>query len=362
MSRAARQGFTLLELLVAAVLTSVLMAGVWSMMSTYGRLFEKGQAKVEQSQLVRALVEQFSDDLRSAIPDTATGLPGASSSMRRFGLFGTSRSLQVDVLQVVPSQVTGMRAGGESNSLANRPSSTPSLQVPELHTIQYWVATATGEGPAAGTLQGLVRRELDWETPVAGKSEDVSLSLGATAEEGDPTAAAFPEVNPQDPSILSVPEVTNVAFRYYDGKGWSSQWNSLEKKSLPVAVEVVLTVKKPEEKVRTKAAARTEEQELSDPLLDEMGLEQGPTESHRFLVCLPATALEPSRPESSEDPLSWLMEPEWTPPALEETPPPVVEPPPPPLLTPKDLELPEEKPKREPTDLLFPDQWMRRGR
>ena len=69
LARRSRHGFTLLEVLLAALLAVTLMAGLWSLFHVYTRLFETGQAKIEQSQLVRALIQQLSDDLHSAIQD-----------------------------------------------------------------------------------------------------------------------------------------------------------------------------------------------------------------------------------------------------------------------------------------------------
>ena len=68
-------GFTLLEMLIALVLTSLLMAGLWTLFATYERLFARGQTVVEEAQLARTLLEQISNDLKSAIPDHAAGSP-----------------------------------------------------------------------------------------------------------------------------------------------------------------------------------------------------------------------------------------------------------------------------------------------
>jgi prepilin-type N-terminal cleavage/methylation domain-containing protein len=64
---AARAGFTLLELLLTSLLSAVLLAGLWALFSTYMQLFETGQTKTEQSQLIRALAQQVADDLRSVV-------------------------------------------------------------------------------------------------------------------------------------------------------------------------------------------------------------------------------------------------------------------------------------------------------
>src|SRR4051812_15526916 len=61
-------GFTLLEVLLTAILSATLMAGLWSLFGTYLRLFDTGQARVERSSLLRALDSQFTIDLQSVVP------------------------------------------------------------------------------------------------------------------------------------------------------------------------------------------------------------------------------------------------------------------------------------------------------
>lgn len=385
-------GFTLLEVLLAAALAVVLLAGLWSLLSTYERLFSKGQAKVEQAQLVRVLFDQLSEDLRSAIPDTATALPGASSSVRRFGLFGTERSLQVDVLQVAASQV--IAAAAEAEGPAWKPPRP--LQVPELRTVQYWLEGAADSGFAEGAVrQGLVRRELDWETPVAesvpgappspptaedaetGAEKDPTLAVPA-----DPTGVAPFRAEPSGPALLRVPEVAGLEFRYYDGSGWSGQWNSLQRKSLPVAVEIVLRFNAgdaPSPRQPGGPGSLSEEDAMALLLGEETAARlAGP--SYRLLVFLPSTGLAHAPKDAAAEMLEMLAIPE-VPPA-DQAPPPLLEPPPLPVFVPPPVFEPPPVPESEPPMFepppapgrragelgrplapgSLPDEWMRRGR
>ena len=363
---AQRGGFTLLELVVAAALSVVLVAGVWSLLSTYERLFTQGQTRVEQSQLLRALAEQISFDLRSAIPDTATGMPGAGGSVRRFGLFGTARSIQLDVLQLTPAQ--GIATDGELAEPASR--FDHPIQAPELRTVQYWLEEARpGEADRTTALSGLIRRELDWETPVEGKGPGPAAT-GQSAERLSPAGRRRPSIalssepmpaegltaDPEDPSVLQVPEVVGLEFRYFDGTSWSSQWSSLQRKSLPAAIEVILKLARPEDPGRRPVSRRQQEEELTALLTGEEPSGRRSGVRHRLLVWLPSTALARPAPRNVE---SWL--PAEAPAAT--VPPPVMvyvppEPPAPPVLFPSPLGA--GPPGSSPLDL--PDQWMRSGR
>ena len=114
--------------------------------------------------------------------------------------------------------------------------------------MQYLFATPAELPDAEGTaVTGLVRRELNWESsnPPTQNRDDwrrPATRRPSTRNSADPLDGAADDLDPSDDTLLRVPEVTGLEFRYYDGRGWSGQWNSLTQKSLPVAVEVNLTV------------------------------------------------------------------------------------------------------------------------
>jgi prepilin-type N-terminal cleavage/methylation domain-containing protein len=74
-------GFTLLEVLIAAVLTAVLLAGLWSLLGIYSGLYEKSQDQTGRAQLARSLQKLIADDLQSvlAIPVDRPRSPATDS-------------------------------------------------------------------------------------------------------------------------------------------------------------------------------------------------------------------------------------------------------------------------------------------
>jgi len=330
-----RAGFTLVELLVASLIGAVLMTGLWALLRTYERLFTGGEAKVERAQLVRTVLGQFAEDLQSAIADNASSPSGGSAAVRRFGLFGSAQALQVDVLQVLPAQ--GLY--GSLGSQRDRSGRARSPRVPELHTVQWRFETPEEKGRGGSAAwSGLVRRELDWDTPGAGGTGGGASRRGAASGpkgrmargSGDPESflrGRF-EVEQDDPSILWVPEVVDVDFRYFDGQGWSDQWNSLARKSLPMAVAVTV-------RIRTG--------ELTEKVPDTLSEAEAPTRAHRLLVCLPTTSL--ARRAEVEAPAA------AAPPVVVFRAPPLPSLPAPPA--------PSGPPRS--VNLALPDQWMRTG-
>ena len=242
-------GFTLVEMLLATALSIVLLLALWATFDIFTKLFEKGQARVERAQLCRALMEQISDDLRAAIQDPVGGSvaePHGPVPVRRFGLFGTASTLRFDVLQVTPEQANPVPVGHAS---AAESADVSRARVPELRTVYYeFRSPGVGnvERSGDGIPTGLVRREQDFETPI-GEDDELDLAgagLASSASGGAAeTADGLSEAEFQDPvdaSMVWVPEVVGVEFRYYDGNAWTSSWNSLQRKSLPAAVEVTL--------------------------------------------------------------------------------------------------------------------------
>jgi prepilin-type N-terminal cleavage/methylation domain-containing protein len=236
-----RRGFTLLELLLATALAAVLMMGIWSLLSMYNRLFTKGQGKAEQAQLVRALLQQLTDDLHAAIQDPVPGQPTRTRGpvpVRRFVLVGSQTELQFDVLQITPF-------GGSLTPTAESeyaPAKAP-LRSPELRTVYYRFGSAAElpDGQAAAQ-PGLSRRELDFETPYEEDGAGAGAAISPSGLALDDSAADLVVVDPNDDSVMLAPEVVDCRFRYFDGSAWTSQWNSLSRKSLPVAVEVTIQV------------------------------------------------------------------------------------------------------------------------
>ena len=105
-------GFTLLEVLLTAILSATLLAGLWSLFGTYLRLFESGQTRVERAQLARALTAQLSDDLHAVvIPRDSADASSATSATESADISGansTSDAFAVPMAQSFsPAAQTG---------------------------------------------------------------------------------------------------------------------------------------------------------------------------------------------------------------------------------------------------------------
>jgi prepilin-type N-terminal cleavage/methylation domain-containing protein len=303
--RPKRQGFTLVELLVATALLSLLAINIWMLLGTYRRLFESGSARADQSRLGRALLEQMSDDLGSAIQDTnfdtiadkkqektkPTGLLGrikarpeedVESNLYRFGLFGTANSIRLDIIKITPEQAFSLYEQDQASDDFKESLDEPLPEVAELQTIDYRFTPikkpdrdkkededadefsfedSNGE-QVYKPRPGLVRRELRFDRPTVttGSQDDDSENSSSVAE----TEMDEENFEPLTPADTWIPEVTDMQLSYYDGKSWGNNWDSIKRKSLPAAIRIAVTFESFDPEEHRRAERAQYEAELSD--------------------------------------------------------------------------------------------------
>ena len=265
-----RCAFTLIEVLIVMGLLVVIFSAIWGIVEMFSRSFVRGETRAERSQLVRSLSLLVTDDLACAIQDPLHPAREANASaVRRFGLSGTNTSIRIDVLQINPF----------------RPGSTTvqyGVQAPELKTVYYDFSLLSPDGG------GLTRRELDFETPTGlpNQQNGIGANMGdgyddtesrtvigsetrsladyggasltdrvATANTSRSRQQPMPMMSPEMQAAnaaaryaaneklqleMSATEVVGCWFRYYDGSQWRDNWNSLNQRGLPVAIEITL--------------------------------------------------------------------------------------------------------------------------
>ncbi|QDU44115.1 Pseudopilin GspJ [Symmachiella dynata] len=266
-----RSGFTLMEVLLVTILSAVLMVGLWNLFGTYIRLFESGPARTERAQLLRALKQQLSDDLRGAIqiaeiPDVSSNVmtfgtdatsseltpdgeteaaatissSSESSPLPRFGIVGTSQSLAIVTLQVPAVSPNDPSA---SDLQVDFTEPTTSL-APELRTVLYTFNEMREQSPLDhGPPPGLLRRDLDWQTALSDREFAAASEFGIA---DSPDVGSSEEIVIDD-SMMWVPEISELKIRYFGNGRWQTSWDSLQSKTLPSAVEIILELHDPED-------------------------------------------------------------------------------------------------------------------
>lgn len=254
-----RDGLSLLEVLLSLTLSIVLLAAIFSAMNQSWRLTASGREEMLRSQLARALLRKIALDVRAvtfvppppsdgetddtsstggATASTGSSSTGASTtsptastaasttstttsstteetepSATSIGIRGTATQIELHI----------SRARRDLNFATNVDGNTIETRTSDLQAVTYSLALA-GSGSTVGT--GLIRTEGD-------------RLIVQTVEENGGGAALTSK------SQVLAPEVSALAFRYFDGTAWYEVWDSSEAGYLPRAVEVSIAFTPP---------------------------------------------------------------------------------------------------------------------
>ena len=134
-------------------------------------------------------------------------------------LIGTSNSISLDVSRLPRmDQYNSVIASGESEI------QTPS----DIKTLTYFFSSANPRDEDGVQFTnvvpgGLYRRQID---------------RAVAAHAGDTGITSTPDEN----SDLVAGEVAEVRFRYFNGDGWQTEWDSEENEGFPTAIEITLVI------------------------------------------------------------------------------------------------------------------------
>jgi prepilin-type N-terminal cleavage/methylation domain-containing protein len=231
-----RTGFTLTEVLVALSLSLVVMGAIYSALGLHWKYSTAGRVDVERMQLVRAVALRIERDLRSTLfvapPATASSATNATGTGSTSGSTAGSSSSSSDTastelpgLYGSASQILihASRPAGDLNYTSLAMGASVSSRLSDTLSIAWFLAGGEGSLAASVAGPGLARMEGD---RMALKYADTSGDVGAMSGNTE----------------IVAPEVTRLAFRYFDGVDWTTEWDSTVMQGLPFAVEIEFTV------------------------------------------------------------------------------------------------------------------------
>lgn len=238
-------GFSLIEVLIALALTVLLLSAVYSAVGMHLRFQTAGRSRINQSQLMRAVIRKMDEDfgaivlfVEQADPEeqssgvenpeqlddvsdsalTVGGLESAGTPIT-FGVVGTSEFMHLCVSRPLrdlsyDSIYTESPSSGRSN---------------DLLTVTY------GVGPV--DLTRLVDPTFPkYGTPPTGQFANRPLTgFGRRAIDLYAFDAATDTLDEAD---VLAPEITEMTFAYFDGTAWLDSWDSRTIGGLPRAVRV----------------------------------------------------------------------------------------------------------------------------
>jgi prepilin-type N-terminal cleavage/methylation domain-containing protein len=271
MSRAShkpnRDGFTLLEVLLAMALAAIVLGAITMAIDFHLRVVERGRQQVEEAQLARALLRKIADDLRCAVlyqPMDATSLEALAGSTSGAtsgrGNAGTAQS--ADSATALTS-ASGSSSGSSSDFTGEPTSDEATLAesavwgaTPGLYGNHYELQVDVSRLPRIDQYEQLVvdldGRPGDLVSDVKtvayylGTSSDTAV-VGLMRRELDRAATSFAAqygglMELELHQKLLAPEVIAIEFNYFDGIDWYPEWDSSVLGGLPVAVEIAVAI------------------------------------------------------------------------------------------------------------------------
>jgi hypothetical protein len=251
--------YTLLEVILALALTTVLLGLIGMAMHIHLGVADKSRGQVEEARLARTLLQHIADDLRNSVPFTPTSSSGTSSG-------GTSTSLESDLsADSGTSALAGLSSGSGSSTSSDSGTVLPAgicgtaqclqmdttrrvrpigaakptadsdssmfMALSDVKTVTYSLGdpgtaspTESGNSSSAGQT-GLYRREVDR------RAYESAMQQGQT------------DILTQATSKLA-PEVVNLQFTYCDGTTTYDQWDSDTQGKLPAAIKVTIMLRR----------------------------------------------------------------------------------------------------------------------
>ena len=238
---APQRGFTLLEMLMAVGLTTLLMAALYSAMSIYYTTAVESYDEIERVQIARALLREIARDIQSCTFIEAAETEAASEDENvdstesvdaetalgsyTNGLFGTEKDLVLYISRPDPGQ----------NYVTAEQLIAPSDRSSDAIIIRYLLAETGGSG-LAGQFAGENEDIID--DPVKGLARMQGDLLGLS------NAISLGDIAMQSAATdMLAAEVAAVSFTYFDGVEELTEWDSTVQNAMPLAIVVKLTLR-----------------------------------------------------------------------------------------------------------------------
>ena len=283
--RRGRAAFTLIEVILAVGLSTLLILCIASAIDLYRRMTTAATDDMSETRLVRAVFAKLEVDLRDVVPPqpiaaTATTTAGSSSSSSSsgsssgsksgsssgssssssssssstqsaqgtdplqyvysrsvFGLYGDANSLVLNTLTPHPLPLAAQQQTGAQSS--SQTSSAGPSQIAGVHGDMKVVAYFVLGGPQSPILAAGGSGQM---TP-----DGKEITAGLARVEGERTAIGYAIETGSTSSLRArvvAPEIESIGFRYFDGTTWQTSWSGATLQSLPQAVEITISVGK----------------------------------------------------------------------------------------------------------------------
>jgi prepilin-type N-terminal cleavage/methylation domain-containing protein len=224
--RYSKSGFTLVEIMVATVISLLIISSVYAAFRSSLTAYERNQTKVIMLQKCRMALDRMARDFNNLYYEEndeeltvlVQDYTDAETSMDKD---------MVSFVAIVNPKLTAYLQAQEANA-SNNEDTTENTLPSDLARVAYFI----GQNPENQNVQSLMRIEvtsLDTQ-----ELQDLISEIQSTSP-SDETQEMLRT------SIL-VDNVGGFNVRYFDGTDWVDTWDMEQEKALPKAVELTLTI------------------------------------------------------------------------------------------------------------------------
>jgi prepilin-type N-terminal cleavage/methylation domain-containing protein len=251
------RGFTLIEIMVAITLLTIILAIVYSSFSSVVMSIERTRAASERLKTTAFIVRGFTQNLAQA---TEGWLPGAA--YRPYSEPAAPGTQQSNAAQDAGSGEMRMQFKGSldrgpngSTDTLTFASTAPMLgggTLPgQIKLCTYRIEEEQSEDEAAGSgdeepRKLLVLTETPWALTGAESTQNLARGKQGTSSTIANAIEKSKESADQQPVTRSVP-IFGLDLAYFDGKKWVEEWDSAEAGRLPWSVRVRVKLDRPED-------------------------------------------------------------------------------------------------------------------
>ena len=178
----ARSAYTLIELLLAMMLSTVVLAALWSLLNIYTRLFDTAGVETEQAQLARAMLVMIETDLINIVPEAQ---PRETSA----GTNPDETDAPQDSDTPTPGDVIGPTPAPDTTDSAATANTEKADQLPASTTSGATEATDTGSFSSHlsnGTMSDDSQHATFAQPSLLGTSETLWLVVHRHGDTSDP--------------------------------------------------------------------------------------------------------------------------------------------------------------------------------
>lgn len=290
-AKAIRRGFTLLELMLALGLTTVILLAISMAVDLHLRSFDSRRKQLEESQLARAILKIIADDIRNTVQQyeqdlsgleklissaaesavqsaggssegSSTGTGGGTEEAGTFigseigeeestasqdlasavtlptvpGIYGNQYQLQLDVSRLP-------RFDEYQDMLAASNATLGVTDIPsDIKTVTYYVL----DGDVATSASGLTATHQD----VLTSTDPNVVQRGLVRRQLDRAVSQYALTNgflsgTDNVGEVVAAEVASIEFQYFDGLEWRYEWDTEVEGSLPVAIQIIMLLEAP---------------------------------------------------------------------------------------------------------------------